>query len=78
MMTKSTTRVLILLFAGVLMGALDIAVIGPAIPSIQESLGISDRAIPWIFNIYVLMSLISAPLMGKAFRYLRETHGIYH
>ncbi len=65
MMTKTTTRVLILLFAGVLMGALDIAVIGPAIPSIQESLGISDRAIPWIFNIYVLMSLISAPLMGK-------------
>ncbi len=64
-MVKSTRRILILLFAGVLMGALDIAVIGPAIPSIQSDLGVTDRAIPWIFNIYILLSLVSAPLMGK-------------
>ncbi|HYW94209.1 MAG TPA: MFS transporter [Bacteroidales bacterium] len=64
-MVKSSTKVLIVLFAGVLMGALDIAVIGPAIPSIQDGLSISDRNIPWIFDIYVLFSLISAPLMGK-------------
>ena len=64
-MVKPTTRILILLFAGVLMGALDIAVIGPAIPSIQSHLDVSDRNIPWIFNIYVLLSLVSAPLMGK-------------
>ncbi len=71
MVSKSTTRILILLFAGVLMGALDIAVIGPAIPSIQNALSISDRDIPWIFSIYVLFSLVSAPLMGK----LSDIHG---
>jgi MFS family permease len=58
-------KIIVLLFAGVLMGALDIAVIGPALPAIQSSLLISARDLPWLFNIYILFNLISTPLMGK-------------
>lgn len=58
-------KVLLLLFAGVLMGALDIAIIGPALPAIKSSFSLSDRQLPWLFSIYVLMNLIGTPLMGK-------------
>lgn len=58
-------NIIILLFTGVLMGALDIAVIGPALPAIQQHFGISNRDLPWLFNIYVLFNLIATPLMGK-------------
>jgi EmrB/QacA subfamily drug resistance transporter len=53
------------LFIGVLMGALDIAIVGPALPSIRSYFGISDRALAWIFSIYVLFNLIGTPLMAK-------------
>lgn len=54
-----------LLFAGVLMGALDIAIIGPALPAIRETFGIDDRAAAWMLGIYVLFNLIGTPLMAK-------------
>jgi MFS family permease len=54
-----------LLFAGVLMGALDIAIIGPALPAIRETFGIDDRAAAWMLSIYVLFNLIGTPLMAK-------------
>jgi multidrug resistance protein len=47
------------------MGALDLAIIGPALPAIQADLGIDTRALAWIFNIYVLFQLVGAPLMAK-------------
>lgn len=58
-------RILIVLFVGVLMGALDIAIVGPALPAIQTHFGIGDRAITWIFTLYVLFNLIGTPLMAK-------------
>lgn len=58
-------RVLGMLFIGVLMGALDLAIIGPAMPAIQADFGIDSRALAWIFNIYVLFQLIGTPLMAK-------------
>jgi MFS family permease len=58
-------RILALLFAGVLMGALDISIIGPAIPAIREAFGIDDRAAAWMLSIYVLFNLIGTPLMAK-------------
>lgn len=58
-------KVLILLFVGVLMGALDIAIIGPALPAIKEHLFLDDRSAAWIINIYLLANLISTPLMAK-------------
>ena len=36
---------LLVLFVGVLMGALDLAIIGPALPAIQADLGIDTRAL---------------------------------
>ncbi|MBX3050977.1 MAG: MFS transporter [Caldilineaceae bacterium] len=47
------------------MGALDIAIVGPALPAIQTAFAIDERATAWIFTIYVLFNLIGAPLMSK-------------
>lgn len=58
-------RILTVLFLGVLMGALDIAIVGPALPALRTAFGVDDRAIAWIFTIYVLFNLIGAPLMSK-------------
>lgn len=63
---KSTrNRILIVLFVGVLMAALDIAIVGPALPEIRRAFGVDERAIAWIFTIYVLFNLIGTPLMAK-------------
>ncbi|HEY9855196.1 MAG TPA: MFS transporter, partial [Stenomitos sp.] len=56
---------LTVLFVGVLMGALDIAIVGPAMPAIQAQFGVDDRAMSGIFSIYVLFNLIGTPLMAK-------------
>jgi len=62
---KQRNKILLLLFVGVLMGALDIAIVGPAFPAIQAEFVVDSRHMAWIFNIYVLVSLISTPLMAK-------------
>ncbi len=62
---KQRNKILLLLFVGVLMGALDIAIVGPAFPAIQSEFVVDSRHMAWIFNIYVLVSLISTPLMAK-------------
>ena len=62
---KTRNRVLLVLFLGVLMGALDIAIVSPALTPIQSYFGVDDRAKSWIFTIYVLFNLIGTPLMAK-------------
>ena len=59
------SRVLAVLFAGVLIGALDIAIVGPALPAIQSDFDLDSRALSWVFNIYILFHLLGAPLMAK-------------
>lgn len=54
-----------LLFVGVLMGALDISIVGPAIPSIEKFLNISSQYSSWIFSIYVLFNLVGISLFAK-------------
>jgi EmrB/QacA subfamily drug resistance transporter len=69
-------RILAVLFTGVLMGALDIAIIGPALPAMREAFGIDDRAAAWMLTIYVLFNLIGTPVMAKlSDRYGRR--GVY-
>ena len=68
---KTRNKLLIVLFLGVLMGALDIAIVAPALPSIQNFFGVGDRILAWTFTIYVLFNLISTPLMAK----LSDTYG---
>ena len=62
---RARNRVILVLFLGVLMGALDIAIVGPALKPIQRYFGVDDRLLAWIFNIYVLFNLIGTPLMAK-------------
>lgn len=62
---KKRNRILTVLFFGVLMGALDIAIVGPALPAIRSQFQITERALSWIFSIYVLFNLIGTPLMAK-------------
>ncbi len=65
MTDKVRNRLLLVLFLGVLMGALDIAIVAPALPAIQNFYGVGDRALTWTFTIYVLFNLIGTPLMAK-------------
>ena len=62
---KQRNKILLVLFIGVLMGALDIAIVGPALPAIQESFQVNERLLTWIFSIYVLFNLIGTPFMAK-------------
>jgi MFS family permease len=57
--------VLAVLFAGVLIAALDIAIVGPALPAIREQYAVGSRALSWVFSGYVLFYLIGAPLLAK-------------
>jgi EmrB/QacA subfamily drug resistance transporter len=63
--TRTRNRLLGVLFLGVLMGALDIAIVGPALPAIQAALAVDTRAAAWIFTIYVLFNLIGNVLMAR-------------
>jgi EmrB/QacA subfamily drug resistance transporter len=62
---QKRNRLLGVLFVGVLMAALDIAIVGPALPTIRNHFGVDDRAITWLFTIYVFFNLIGTPLMAK-------------
>lgn len=62
---RRRNQLLLVLFVGVLMGALDIAIVGPALPAIQTYFGVGERAIAWVFAIYVLFNLVGTPLMAK-------------
>ena len=62
---KPNRLIIPVLFVGVLMGALDISIVGPAIPSIEKNLGIESGDVGWIFSIYVLFSLIGVSLFAR-------------
>ncbi len=66
-MDEATRRkaLLALLLSGVLMGALDLAIIGPALPAIQAQFGMETRGLAWLFNLYVLGQLIGTPILAK-------------
>jgi len=66
-------KLLGLLFFGVLMGAMDIALLAPAINAIQKSFHVSSREIIWVINAYVFSNLISTPMLaGLSDRYGRK------
>jgi len=57
--------ILAILFAGVLVAALDIAIVGPALSAIGGHYGVGNRALQWVFSIYVLFYLVGTPLLAK-------------
>ncbi len=63
--SKKNFRILILLFVGVLMGALDISTVGPAIPAIESTMSLTGTDVSWIFSIYVLFYLFGLPTLTK-------------
>lgn len=64
-MSSKRGPVLTVLFLGVLMAALDIAMLGPAIPAIRETFDLDDRSVTWILNAFVLFNLMGVPFMSK-------------
>jgi MFS family permease len=58
-------QILGVVFMGVLMSALDIAIVGPALPAIKAEFNLTDRILPWILNAYFLMNLAGRPALGK-------------
>jgi MFS family permease len=56
---------LAVLFVGVLLAALDIAIVGPALPAIRDAFAVEPRWLPAVFSIYVLFYVIGTPLLAK-------------
>ncbi|MDH3978588.1 MAG: MFS transporter [Gammaproteobacteria bacterium] len=67
----NTGLLLALLFTGTLMGALDLAIIGPALPVIQAEFGMQQRELAGLINAYTLVQMIGALLLAK----LTDRHG---
>jgi len=65
MNSKSNTQILTLLFFGVLMAALDISIVGPAIPSIENTITMKPQDFSWIFSVYIMFNLVGISLMAK-------------
>ncbi len=64
-MNNNRNQILLVLFIGVLMGAIDIAIVGPALPAIKTYFNVDNRNLVWIYTIYVLFFMIGTPLMSK-------------
>ncbi|OZC04155.1 MFS transporter [Rubricoccus marinus] len=66
-MTDSTARpgrLLGVLFLGTLLAALDIAIVGPALPALREAFALDERAVAWTFTAFVLANLVGLPFMA--------------
>lgn len=57
-------RVLGILFLGTLLAALDIAIVGPALPALRDAFGLDERAVSWVFTAFVLANLAGLPVMA--------------
>ena len=78
MLNKNLLSITTILFLAVLMAALDIAIIGPALPAIQQSFVVDDNALSWVFGIYILFQLLGAPIIAKlSDRYGRRKVFVY-
>jgi len=65
MQSKSTKPLLALLFTGTLMGALDLAIIGPALPVLEVEFGLQERQLSGLINAYTLLQMLGALLLAK-------------
>jgi EmrB/QacA subfamily drug resistance transporter len=71
METTNTRWLLALLFTGTLMGALDLAIIGPALPVIQAEFDMQQRGLAGLINAYTLLQMLGALLLAK----MADRHG---
>lgn len=63
--TKTRNMILILFLIGVFMGSLDTGIIGPVLPSIEQSFNLTSRESSWIFTLFVITFMIGSPVMAK-------------
>lgn len=63
--TKTRNLILILFLIGVFMGSLDTGIIGPVLPSIEQSFRLTSRESSWIFTLFVITFMIGSPVMAK-------------
>ena len=62
---RTRNLILILFLIGVFMGSLDTGIIGPVLPSIEHSFGLTSRESSWIFTLFVIAFMIGSPIMAK-------------
>lgn len=62
---KTRNLILILFLIGVFMGSLDTGIIGPVLPSIEQSFNLTSRESNWIFTLFVITFMIGSPIMAK-------------
>ncbi len=63
--SKTRNLILILFLIGVFMGSLDTGIIGPVLPSIEQSFHLTSRESSWIFTLFVIAFMIGSPVMAK-------------
>lgn len=62
---KTRNLILILFLIGVFRGSLDTGIIGPVLPSIEQSFNLTSRESSWIFTLFVITFMIGSPIMAK-------------
>lgn len=62
---KTRNLILILFLIGVFMGSLDTGIIGPVLPSIEQTFNLTSRESSWIFTLFVITFMIGSPIMAK-------------
>ena len=63
--SKTRNMILVLFLIGVFMGSLDTGIIGPVLPSIEQSFNLTSRESSWIFTLFVISFMIGSPVMAK-------------
>ena len=63
--TKTRNLILLLFLIGVFMGSLDTGIIGPVLPSIEQTFNLTSRESSWIFTLFVITFMIGSPVMAK-------------
>ena len=63
--TKTRNLILVLFMIGVFMGSLDTGIIGPVLPSIEQSFHLTSRESSWVFTLFVIFFMIGSPIMAK-------------
>ena len=62
---KTRNLILILFLIGVFMGSLDTGIIGPVLPSIEQTYNLTSREASWIYTLFVITFMIGSPVMAK-------------
>ena len=62
---KTRNLILFLFLIGVFMGSLDTGIIGPVLPSIEQSFLLTSSESRWIITLFVIRFMIGSPVMAK-------------